>query len=108
MENTPINSLVLEAEVIEVLRSCFDPEIPVNIYDLGLVYNVKVDPSGKVEIQMTLTSPNCPVAEDLPLEVEAKVRAIPGVSDARVEIVFEPPWDPSLISEAAKLELGML
>jgi len=108
MENTPINPRVLEAEVIEVLRSCYDPEIPVNIYDLGLVYNAKVEPSGKVHIQMTLTSPNCPVAEDLPREVEAKVRAIPGVTDARVEIVFEPPWDPSLISEAAKLELGML
>jgi len=108
MENTNINPLVLESEVIDVLHSCFDPEIPVNIYELGLVYNVKVDPLGKVEIQMTLTSPNCPVAEDLPLEIEAKVKAIPGVTGSRVEIVFEPPWDPAMMSEAAKLELGML
>lgn len=102
-----INSLVIEAEVIEALRGCFDPEIPVNIYELGLIYDVKVEPPGAVAIQMTLTSPHCPVAQSLPAEVQAKVQAVPGVTDAKVEVVWEPPWDPSRMSEAAKLQLGM-
>ncbi len=103
-----MNSLVLEAQVVEMLRSCFDPEIPVNIYDLGLIYDVKVEPSGAVEIRMTLTSPHCPVAQSLPAEVQAKVKEVPGVTEAKVDVVWEPPWDPAKMSEAAKLQLGML
>lgn len=103
-----MNSLVLETQVVEALRSCFDPEIPVNIYDLGLVYDVKVEASGAVEIRMTLTSPHCPVAQSLPAEVQAKVRTVPGVTEAKVDVVWEPPWDPAKMSEAAKLQLGML
>lgn len=103
-----MNSLVLEAQVVEALRSCFDPEIPVNIYDLGLVYDVKVEASGAVEIRMTLTSPHCPVAQSLPAEVQAKVQTVPGVTEAKVDVVWEPPWDPDKMSEAAKLQLGML
>jgi FeS assembly SUF system protein len=94
--------------VIEVLKTCFDPEIPVNIYELGLVYAVDVEASGAVAIRMTLTSPACPVAGTLPPEVEEKVRSVPGVTDARVEIVWDPPWNPSMMTEAAKLQLGFL
>lgn len=107
MDITSANTLVIEAQVIEALRMCFDPEIPVNIYELGLIYEIKVDPSGAVAIQMTLTSPNCPAAGTLPGEVREKARAIPGVTDAKVEVVFDPPWDQSRMSEAAKLELGL-
>jgi FeS assembly SUF system protein len=107
MDITSANTMVIEAQVIEALRTCFDPEIPVNIYELGLIYDIKVDPSGAVEVRMTLTSPNCPVAGTLPGEVREKVRAIPGVTDARVELVFDPPWDPSKMSDAARLELGL-
>src|SRR3989338_7719068 len=106
MEN--MDSLVIEAQVIEALRTIFDPEIPVNIYDLGLVYDVKVDAAGAVEIRMTLTSPQCPVAQSLPAEVQAKVKEVPGVTEAKVDVVWEPPWDPAKMSEAAKLQLGML
>ena len=102
-----MSSLVIEAEVIEALRGCFDPEIPVNIYELGLIYDVKVEPSGAVEVRMTLTSPHCPVAQSLPAEVEAKIKEVPGVVDAKVEVVWDPPWEPSRMSEAAKLQLGM-
>jgi FeS assembly SUF system protein len=103
-----VNSLVIEAEVIEALRTCFDPEIPVNIYEMGLIYEVKVEPSGAVGIRMTLTSPHCPAAQSLPPEVEAKVKTVPGVTDAKVEVVWDPPWDPSKMSEAVKLQLGFL
>ena len=103
-----MSSLVIEAEVIEALRSCFDPEIPVNIYELGLIYDVKVEPSGAVEVRMTLTSPHCPVAQSLPAEVEAKIKEVPGVADAKVEVVWDPPWEPSRMSEAARLQLGMM
>jgi FeS assembly SUF system protein len=103
-----MNAPELQAQVVEVLRTCFDPEIPVNIYELGLVYDVKVDPSGRVDIRMTLTSPLCPVAASLPVEVEDKLRALPGVAAAKVEITWDPPWDPSRMSEAARLQLGML
>lgn len=103
-----MSSLVIEAQVIEALRSCFDPEIPVNIYELGLIYDVKVEPAGAVEVRMTLTSPHCPVAQSLPAEVEARIKEVPGVTDARVEVVWDPPWEPSRMSEAAKLQLGML
>jgi len=103
-----MNSLVIEAQVIEALRTIFDPEIPVNIYELGLIYDVKVEPSGAVEIHMTLTSPHCPVAQSLPADVQAKVKEVPGVTEAKVDVVWEPPWDPAKMSEAAKLQLGML
>ena len=98
----------LEAKVTEVLRTCYDPEIPVNIYELGLVYGIKAEPSGEVNVKMTLTSPACPAAASLPMEVENKVRAIPGVKDAKVEVVWDPPWHPDLMSEAAKLQLGLM
>jgi FeS assembly SUF system protein len=101
-------ALALEEKVIEALRTSYDPEIPVNIYELGLIYDIKVDPSGTVGIKMTLTAPNCPAALSLPIEVESKVGSIPGATDANVEVLWDPPWDPSRMSEAAKLELGML
>ena len=97
----------LEAKIIEVLKSCFDPEIPVNIYELGLIYDVKAGGDGAVRIKMTLTSPACPVAGTLPPEVESKVKAIPEVSSAQVEVVWDPPWTPSLMTEAARLQLNM-
>ena len=103
-----INQTIIEADVIEVLRTCFDPEIPVNIYEMGLIYEVKVDEAGGVAIQMTLTSPHCPAAQSIPAEVEGKVRAITGVTDVKIDIVWEPPWDPSKMSEAARLQLGMM
>jgi len=107
MDLTSANTLVIEAQVIEALRTCYDPEIPVNIYELGLIYGIEVDPSGAVAVRMTLTSPNCPAAGTLPGEVQEKAKGVPGVTDARVEVVFDPPWDPSRMSEAAKLELGL-
>jgi FeS assembly SUF system protein len=97
----------LEKKVVEVLRSCYDPEIPVNIYELGLIYNVEVDAAGAVKVRMTLTSPMCPVAGSLPPEVEAKIWNIPGVTSARVDVVWEPPWTPDRMTEAAKLQLNM-
>ena len=103
---TPVPSL--QDKVIKVLRSCYDPEIPVNIYDLGLIYEVKVDPSNIVNVKMTLTSPNCPVAGTLPPEVQMKVGTVEGVTAARVDVVWDPPWSPAKMSEAAKLELGMM
>jgi FeS assembly SUF system protein len=103
-----INETIIEAEVIEALRSCFDPEIPVNIYDLGLIYEVKVGDGGAVEICMTLTSPHCPAVQSLPAEVEGKVKAVQGVSDAKIDLVWDPPWDQSRMSEAARLQLGMM
>lgn len=97
----------IEQDVIDVLRTCYDPEIPVDIYELGLIYGVKVETGGDVAVQMTLTSPNCPVAGSLPSEVESKIRSVPGVTDAKVELVWEPPWSPDRMSEAAKLQLGI-
>ncbi len=97
----------LEAQVIETLRTCYDPEIPVNIYELGLVYEVKAEPSGEVNVRMTLTSPSCPAAASLPMDVEFKVKAVPGVTAAKIEVVWDPPWNPDMMSEAAKLQLGM-
>ena len=108
METTSANTKDVEAQVIEALRTCYDPEIPVNIYELGLIYDVKVEPSGATRVQMTLTSPNCPAAAELPAEVESRVRDIPGVTDAQVDVVWDPPWDPSKMSEAAKLQLGFM
>jgi FeS assembly SUF system protein len=94
--------------VVEVLTTIYDPEIPVNIYEMGLVYGLEVSPDGDVTITMTLTSPVCPVAESLPPEVEAKVGAVEGVRDVKVELTWDPPWTPDKMSEAAKLELGFL
>ena len=94
-------------KVVEILKSIFDPELPVSIYDLGLIYDVKVDKENVVEIKMTLTTPNCPVAESLPKEVEDSVKGIKEVKDAKLELVWEPPWDKSMMSEAAKLELNL-
>lgn len=94
-------------QVIGALKTCFDPEIPVNIYELGLIYVIDVSPENNVAIQMTLTSPACPVAGSLPPEVEEKVRSIPGVASAKVEVVWDPPWTPEKMSEAAKLQLNM-
>ena len=108
METTSVNTNDLELQVIEALRTCYDPEIPVNIYELGLIYDVKVEPSGATRVQMTLTSPNCPAAAELPAEVESKVLDVPGVTDAQVEVVWDPPWEPSKMSEAAKLQLGFM
>ena len=100
--------ITIEEKVVEALRTCYDPEIPVNIYELGLIYEVKVQPSGEVGIKMTLTSPNCPVAGSLPQEVQSKAKAVSGVTDAKVDLVWDPPWDPKKMSEAARLQLGML
>ncbi|HET6372433.1 MAG TPA: DUF59 domain-containing protein [Candidatus Polarisedimenticolia bacterium] len=98
----------LDDRVIEVLKTCYDPEIPVNIYELGLVYEVKSDDGGNVSIRMTLTSPMCPVAESLPPEIQSKIKAIPGVESAKVEVVWDPPWTPAMMTEAAKLQLNMM
>ncbi len=100
------NSLTKE-QVIEVLRTVYDPEIPVSIYDLGLIYELKIDDTAVVNIQMTLTSPACPVAGALPREVESKVKSMEGVSDAKVELVWDPPWTPQMMTDAAKLQLNM-
>jgi FeS assembly SUF system protein len=98
----------LKNEVIEVLKTIFDPEIPVNIYDLGLIYEVNILKDSAVEIVMTLTSPNCPAAGSLPSEVEQKAKAVAGVKDVTIELVFDPPWNQEMMSEEAKLELGFL
>jgi FeS assembly SUF system protein len=94
-------------QIIEALKTCYDPEIPVNIYELGLIYNVDVSPEGAAHVQMTLTSPNCPAAQSLPGEVEVRVKGIPEVTDALVEVVWDPPWNMDMMSEDAKLELGI-
>jgi len=96
-----------EAEIIEVLKTIRDPELPVSIWDMGLVYGIDVSPDDSVKITMTLTTPACPVAETLPPEVEAKVRAIHGVKDCRVELVWEPPWTSDRMSDAARLEMNL-
>jgi FeS assembly SUF system protein len=98
----------IEKLVIDGLRTVYDPEIPVNIYELGLIYGVAVEPPGVVTIRMTLTAAGCPAAQSLPKEVEERARAIPGVTDVKVDVVFDPPWDQSRMSEAARLELGLL
>jgi FeS assembly SUF system protein len=105
---TPSGAEDIREKVIEQLRTVYDPEIPVDIYQLGLVYDVSVDDEGAAVIQMTLTSPMCPVAEELPIEVEAKARSVEGVTSVQIDLVWDPPWDPSKMSEAARLELGMI
>lgn len=102
------NFMELESKVLDVIKGIYDPEIPVNIYDLGLIYEIDVDDQKIAHVKMTLTAPNCPVAESLPAEIEAKVRAIEGIAKADVQITFDPPWDKSMISDEAKLELGLL
>jgi FeS assembly SUF system protein len=98
----------LYERVIEALKEIYDPEIPVNIYDLGLIYGVEITPDHHAHVTMTLTTPHCPVAESMPGEVELRVGAVPGIGDAEVELVWDPPWDPQKMSDEAKLELGML
>ena len=107
-QNKKNNSVALGDEIVKVLKSIFDPEIPVDIYELGLIYDVFVNEDSDVKILMTLTTPNCPVAETLPKEVEEKVKSLDDVKDAEVEITFDPPWNKDLMSEEAKLELGLL
>jgi FeS assembly SUF system protein len=99
---------LLEGRVVDAIRKVYDPEIPVNIYELGLIYNIDISPTGYVKVKMTLTAPGCPVAGTLPGEVAVKIKEVEGVSDAEVELVWEPSWDKSRMSEAALLELGMM
>ena len=98
----------LENTIIDVLKTVYDPEIPVDVYELGLIYNIDISDEGEVKISMTLTSPSCPVAESLPAEVEQKAASVEGVSKATVDITFDPPWDKDMMSEEAQLELGFL
>jgi len=109
----PVPTIDLEAEmdleqrIVAAIKTCYDPEIPVDVYELGLIYDIDLQPAGKVALRMTLTSPACPVAGSLPGEVEQKVQGVEGVEEATVELVWDPPWNPSMMSEAARLELGM-
>jgi len=98
----------IEKDVLDIIRTCYDPEIPVNIYELGLIYEINVNENRDVQVLMTLTSPSCPVAETLPPDVENKIASVEGVTSAKVDITFEPPWEQSMMSEEAKLELGFL
>lgn len=100
--------LQLEVDIMNAIKEIFDPEIPVNIYDLGLIYEIDVDDYDNVDIKMTLTAPNCPVADSLPIEVKEKVKEVKGVNNVNIELVFDPPWGPTMMSEEAKLELGYL
>jgi FeS assembly SUF system protein len=108
MSDITIDTEALGEKIVRVLKTIYDPEIPVDIYELGLIYDVFVNEDNEVTILMTLPSPNCPVAETLPMEVEEKVKSLNEVKDAEVEITFDPPWSQDLMSEEAKLELGML
>lgn len=99
--------ILLEPKVIEAISDVYDPEIPVNIWELGLIYELRIEPQGVVTVRMTLTAPACPSAQTLPVEVENRVRAVEGVTDVKVEVVWEPPWTTDRMSEAAKLQLGM-
>jgi FeS assembly SUF system protein len=97
----------LEQKIVEVLKTCYDPEIPVDIYELGLIYSIDVTPDNVANVKMTLTAPACPVAGSLPGEVEAKVKGVPGLADAKVELVWDPPWRPDMMSKVARVFLGM-
>lgn len=99
--------MTLQEQIVAAMRKVYDPEMPVNIYELGLIYGLEVDEAGKVNVRMTLTAPNCPVAGTLPAEVERAVRGVPGVSDVKLELTFDPPWTKDRMSEAAKLALGI-
>ena len=101
-----MNYLETESRIIDALRTVFDPEIPVNIYDLGLIYEIRMEEKGRAYIKMTLTSPNCPMAEELPVDARRAVESVEGVKEAHVELTFEPEWDKEMMSDAAKLELG--
>jgi len=107
-ETTTVDTQELGEKIVRILKTIYDPEIPVDIYELGLIYDVLVNEDNEVKILMTLTSPNCPVAETLPVEVEEKVKSLDAIKDAEVEITFDPPWTQELMSEEAKLELGLL
>ncbi|MEN8121076.1 MAG: SUF system Fe-S cluster assembly protein [Bacteroidota bacterium] len=107
-EESKTTYLQLEAEILKVIKEVYDPEIPVNVYDLGLIYEIDVDDYDNVDIKMTLTAPNCPVADSMPNEVKEKVKAIEGVNNVNIEMVFDPPWSASMMSEEAKLVLGYL
>ncbi len=98
----------LENEIVKVLKTIYDPEIPVDVFELGLIYEIRINDANEVDVDMTLTSPNCPVAESLPKEVEDKIKTVEGVATCQVHIVFDPPWDKDMMSEEAKLELGFL
>ncbi len=100
--------LQLESEIVKVLKTIYDPEIPVNIYDLGLIYDIVTEEENKVRIVMTLTAPNCPIADQLLIDVKQRVMEIEGVRDAEINLVFDPPWDQTMMSEEALLELGMM
>ena len=102
------NLLQIETKVVQLLKNTYDPEIPVNVYDLGLIYKIDVDDYNQVEITMTLTAPNCPVADDLLLEIKQKIEEIEGVKGVNINLTFDPPWDKSMMSEEALLELGLL
>lgn len=98
----------LTQRVIDMIKTCYDPEIPVDIWELGLIYEIKLDDENNLEVKMTLTSPSCPVAETLPPEVEQKLRGVEGVKSAKIELTFEPPWDKSMMTEVAQVELGFM
>jgi FeS assembly SUF system protein len=100
--------LAVEGEIVKVLKDVYDPEIPVNVYDLGLIYNIEVDDNNNVDIRMTLTAPNCPIADDILREVHDKIKAIEAVNEVNINLVFDPQWDKEMMSEEAKLELGLL
>lgn len=100
--------LAIEGEIVNVLKEVYDPEIPVNVYDLGLIYNIEVDDDSNVEVRMTLTAPNCPIADDILQEVHDKVKSVDGVNEVKVNLVFDPPWDKEMMSEEAKLDLGLI
>jgi FeS assembly SUF system protein len=102
------NLLQLETEIVKVLRNIYDPEIPVNIFDLGLIYEINVDDDNNVEVKMTMTAPNCPMADELLTEVNDRVRAIEGIKDFKLNLTFDPPWGKEMMSEEAMLELGLL
>lgn len=105
---TDMDRKKIEKEIIEKLKTVYDPEIPVNIYEIGLIYEIKVGEDGKVHILMTLTSPNCPVAESLPLEAKQRSEEVEGVKEVEIELTFDPPWSMDMLSDEARLELGML
>ena len=105
--SNPVKTLTMQPQIVEVLSTIFDPEIPVNIYELGLIYEIAVDADNGVGVRMTLTAPGCPAAQSLPVEVVNKLKQLPGVTDAHVDIVWDPPWDKDRMSDAAKLQLGM-
>ncbi len=106
--STVSQAVALQETIVAALRTCYDPEIPVNIYDLGLIYEAKVDASGHAFVKMTLTAPGCPAAGSLPGEVEDKITVLPGIKSVKVDVVWDPPWSKEMMSEAAKLQLGFL